>query len=632
MCYTSIVEQRCGYDKFFKSVWEKTMPQKSVKKFNRFNMFLNLRLHYKLLLSFALLITLPAAVISTTVYLSYSKSIIGEMSKSTLEALQQTMQNIDSNLREIDRLYIPIITSEDLKYIFEKQVENDREVFTHNKKFAETIFPTIFGWRRDQIDSVYFFGTNGINLAYRSDDISIMPLITNSADFENDEIFQLAQAAQGRGVWISTRQDKLVFEKNENMVLTYARKILSLSEFKDWGLLEVNISEQWLNGFYSNTQYGKAGYIFITDSNGIILSHNNKDDLMKPVHDTLFNFIKENDIESDIINIENSEYLVCTATSSYTGWKIISIIPVRELYNKIGIIRSTIIAVTLLCLLIAYALSLLIANTITRPLTRVINSMKEVEKGNLNTRTIIDTKDEVGILSRSFNRMVENINQLIEDLTEEERKLRMSELKALQAQIDPHFLYNTLDSIYWMTKTDKGDNIGKMILALSRLFRLSLNKGNDKTTIKNEIEHVRNYLEIQKIRFCDKFEYEINVPDELYKYEIIKLIFQPLVENSLIHGFEYKEGLGLIIINGKKQENSILFEVIDNGSGIDVQKIEALIKDGQETAGYALRNVDERIKLTYGAQYGLRFYNIESNGSKVEVHIPAIIADGELYV
>jgi len=598
------------------------------------NFLKNLKFQYKLIVSYIILLTLPIISITLAVYYTFSQAIIGEMSQASIEALQQTIQNIDNNLKEIDRLYIPIITNERLKYIFEKKKENNNEVFTYNKEFIETIFPTIFGWRGDQINSVYFFGTNGINLVYRSGaivygDTSFMAIQLDKGMLEEDYIYKKAQEARGRGVWIPTHKDYFSYEKDSTMVVSFARKVLSLSEFKDWGLLIVNISENWLNDFYVNTQYGKPGYIFITDESGVIISHNNKDMLLNSMDSKITNMIVQNSEVSTVVKYEDENYLLNTATSSYTGWKIVSLVPMAELYKKIDIIKSTIIAILIACIVIAVTLSVIISRSITLPVKKLVKLMSQVEKGDLEARIKIDSNDEMGMLSRSFNKMIARVKELINTLTEKERTLRISELKALQAQINPHFLYNSLDSIYWMTKTGEYDNIAKMTMALARLFRLSLNKGNEKTTVQNEIEHVNNYLTIQKIRYKDKFDYFIDVDREIYGYETVKLVLQPLVENSLIHGLEYKEGIGHIYIFGKKEKENIIFEVIDDGAGIDVEKVEASLHEKRETSGYALKNVNERIKLLYGNEYGLKFYNLEKQGTKVEVRIPAILAEGD---
>lgn len=613
------------------------MLMKAQVLLRRINLFKNLKLQYKLIVSYIILITIPVITIAAVVYHTFSQAIIEEMSQSNMEALQQAIQNIDNNLKEIDRLYIPIITNERLKYIFEKQKESENEVFTHNKKFIETIFPTIFGWRGDQINSVYFFGTNGINLVYRSGaiiygDTTFMALQMDHKTLEQDYIYKKAQEAKGRGVWIPTHIDYFSYEEKGPMVITFARKVLSLNEFKDWGLLIVNISENWLNNFYSNTQYGKPGYIFITDESGVIISHNNKKKLLNSVHKSIIDLVTENSTVSETVTLKNESYLMNMITSKYTGWKVVSLIPMQALYGKIDIIKSTIIITLIVCILIAVTLSIIISRGITLPVKKVVKMMEQVEKGNLNARTEISGNDEMGMLSRSFNKMVLRIKELINTLKEEERKLRISELKALQAQINPHFLYNSLDSIYWMTKTKEYNNIAKMTMALARLFRLSLNKGKEKTSIYNEIEHVKNYLTIQKIRYKEKFDYKIDIDEDLYQYEIIKLVFQPLVENSLIHGLEYKEGAGHIYIRGRKDNNKIIFEVIDDGIGIDVEKAEESLHRNKETTGYALRNVNERIKLVYGSEYGLEFYRLEPQGTKVEVYIPVIPLEGDYNV
>ncbi|MFW6308678.1 MAG: sensor histidine kinase, partial [bacterium] len=259
------------------------------------------------------------------------------------------------------------------------------------------------------------------------------------------------------------------------------------------------------------------------------------------------------------------------------------------------------------------------------PINTILDKMNKVSKGNMKAKVNIDRDDEIGQLAQKFNEMVDNIDGLLEKVKKDQEEIRKMEFQSLQSQINPHFLYNSLDFINWMTQTEEYDVIEKMVIALSRFFRLSLNKGKAITTIKKEIEHVKNYLVIQELRYPDKFEYEIELDSRIYNNECIKLILQPVVENSLHHGLDELTEGGLIKIKGKKQNDKIHIEVCDNGCGFDVEKMEDYIREKniKNIEGYGLINVHKRIQLYYGKEYGLSFATGELGGACVSILLPA---------
>ncbi len=236
--------------------------------------------------------------------------------------------------------------------------------------------------------------------------------------------------------------------------------------------------------------------------------------------------------------------------------------------------------------------------------------MKRVENGNFDTEVKINSADEIGELSRDFNIMIKKINRLMRQNMQDQEQKRKSELKALQAQINPHFLYNTLDSIIWMAEAKKHEEVVEMTSALANLFRLSISKGEQIIPIKKEVEHIKNYLIIQKMRYKDKLDFKIDVNEKIMDYKILKILLQPLVENSIYHGIKNKTGMSLIQITGEKFEDKILLKVIDDGVGMDKHQIKNIFKKSKtsiEKSGVGVRNVNERIKLYFGNNYGITY-------------------------
>ena len=273
-----------------------------------------------------------------------------------------------------------------------------------------------------------------------------------------------------------------------------------------------------------------------------------------------------------------------------------------------------------------------IKNGITKPVQRLYKMTIQAGSGDFDVR-VPDTgyNDEIARLSESFNQMVEKIGNLIEDIKIEQLNLQATELKLLQAQINPHFLYNTLDTIIWLAENQQNEEVIMMVTSLSAFFRGSLSKGRDCITIREEEAHVRSYLQIQQFRYRDILEYEIEINEELYQYEILKLTLQPLVENALYHGIKNKRGLGKIKVTGEIVDNHILFKVSDNGMGMKQERLDEvrsmLIKEKKSSdadSGFGLFNVAQRLKLNYGDAYGLTLYSTYGEGTCAEVLIPKI--------
>jgi two-component system sensor histidine kinase YesM len=251
--------------------------------------------------------------------------------------------------------------------------------------------------------------------------------------------------------------------------------------------------------------------------------------------------------------------------------------------------------------------------------------MKRVEKGNFNISVEENWDGEIGVLYSSFNYMIKRINELIHEVYLSKIKEKDAELKALQAQINPHFLYNTLDTVNWLAVKHNAPEISKIVNSLASILRYSINKGNDVTTVDKELKHVESYITIQKIRFKDKFEVSFNIDKTILHYKTIKLILQPLVENAIIHGIETYEGKGKILINGYLGDGKIVFEVINNGNPIDLDVVNKLLDSPSEDKdSYGIQNVNERIKLYYGEEYGL-YYQVIDNNTVARIVIPAVL-------
>jgi two-component system sensor histidine kinase YesM len=297
-------------------------------------------------------------------------------------------------------------------------------------------------------------------------------------------------------------------------------------------------------------------------------------------------------------------------------------VPFKELISQVNVVRNMTVIVILLASAFAFIITYLISSKITTPIKKLTRLMQKVEEGNLNVVASVERKDEIGALGRSFNSMISELKTLIEEVYKNQISRKEAELRALQAQINPHFLYNTLDVIYWTARIEGAPKTGEIVNALAKLFRLALNKGDEITTVEKEVEHLQSYLIIQKMRYTEEPEIIVQVAPSIYPCKTIKLILQPLVENALIHGIGELEEKGIIKVTGNIVGEDILFEIADNGVGMEAERIKEIFEGNtEEKKGYGIKNVDERIKLYFGDKYGIKIYSEIGKGTKVEVRI-----------
>lgn len=289
------------------------------------------------------------------------------------------------------------------------------------------------------------------------------------------------------------------------------------------------------------------------------------------------------------------------------------------------------IVVFLVIIVGAVMISRKIMTGITEPIRKLSEATKIAGSGDFAVRAQEGSDDELAVLNTNFNQMVEQIGNLVEDIRIEQMNLRQAELKLLQAQINPHFLYNTLDSIIWLAEANEKGQAVQMVTALSDFFRTTLSKGRDYISIKEEEAHIRSYLQIQQFRYQDILKYEIQIPSELYPYQILKLTLQPLVENALYHGIKNKRGIGHITVSGEKKENLLILRVHDNGIGMTEEQLAQLRirirvegREEKESSSFGLFNVNQRIRLNYGAEYGVEIDSCYGEWTEVMVTIPAV--------
>ncbi len=333
--------------------------------------------------------------------------------------------------------------------------------------------------------------------------------------------------------------------------------------------------------------------------------------------------------------IKGADYQIVSQWSDYTQWKTVGVFPLNEIMSQVSNIRTYSLIIAGVTVLVALVVSVFFTSGIARPVIELRALMKEAQEGNLSVRYEGRQEDEIGYLGKSFNAMIEEVQKLLDMVYREQQSKREAELKILQEQIKPHFLYNTLDTIQWMAQEHDAQDIVKIVGALTSLFRIGLSRGKEMISLSEELEHVRSYLIIQKARYEDKFDFEVHTDDDVTSLMVLKVTLQPLVENAIYHGIKERRGHGSIMVEARREDGMLLMRVKDNGVGMSPAKLEevrALLAASPSLAGglagYGIHNVHERIQLSFGSRYGLRLESERGRGTTVEILHPLVTAGG----
>ncbi|MDI3500377.1 MAG: two-component system, sensor histidine kinase YesM [Thermoanaerobacter sp.] len=566
-------------------------------------------LYKKILLSYILIIVIPLIMVAAITGNITSRYINEEVKKTTFQTLNQANKNISKMLENMKNAILYVSMNKELQYNLsrnggETPFQINREVTAIRNSI---LYPGIFN---ENYSSIEIFALHKNQYPMRLEQNDVM----SSKVVENKEWYKKTIQQNGRLYWY-------INDDFGKQMISVSRLVFDIKNFaKPIAVISVDMDMSKVASVVSDIHLGKTGKVYLVDDKGKLIYSEDKSFLYRYTT-KLYN----SSSGSDFITINGNKIMVIYNTLPQNGWKLVGMVSMAELNEKAEMIRNFIYLTALLSLVIAALISLYFSYSISQPIIKLATEMKKVEKGNFNISVEENWDGEIGVLYSSFNYMIERINELIHEVYLSKIKEKDAELKALQAQINPHFLYNTLDTVNWLAVKHNVPEISKIVNSLASILRYSINKGNDVTTVENELKHVESYITIQKIRFKDKFEVSFNIDKRVLHYKTIKLILQPLVENAIIHGIETYEGKGKILINGYLDGEKIVFEVINNGNPIDLDLVNKLLDSpADDKDSYGIQNVNERIKLYYGEEYGLYYQAIDSN-TVARIVIPAVL-------
>ena len=480
---------------------------------------------------------------------------------------------------------------------------------------------------KSQIKTVILYPENGLPPYYISRDASVHD--TNIEDIRKLPIYQQITEAQGDVLWrcVKAGEGDISLNNKSDKMVAY-RMLFDLAKKRKLGVLAVGIELDRYENILGNAIQNPNEGVTLMDDEGRVLASQGVYDRqsIKYIRDHVGRLSAMADKYG---RIETADNYIFYARNERASQNICFISPKSNwsIWQKGDLLLPG--AMFFMLMVLALPLSSMISGSLSKSTKILLKSMENFQNGDFSERVEVRNQDEIGQLSLAFNKMAEDTQTLIQRNYVMALKEREIELNALQAQINPHFLYNVLDSLYWEAIDAGSDAMGEDILALSELFRLLLSGGESEILVEDEIQLISAYLQIQRMRFSKRFSYQIDVDDNIKQYKISKLLLQPFVENAIVHGFERKKEDGYVKITGRKKDEMLEFVIEDDGAGMSQDQVDSLL-EGKEEDGYpnlrighyAIRNIKERLELRYGSEYVLKIISKKGKGTKVYILIP----------
>ena len=552
-------------------------------------------------------------LIGVTLYAQMSQQLKIAVREENQAVLSQINRSVDAYLRTImklsDSLYYGVIKNADLE---EESVSSQITLLYDNNK--------------DSISNIALLSKEG-------ELIEAVPAarLKTGLDVTKEQWFYNT-LERTDNLHFTTPHVQYIFDNNENQyrwVITLTRAVeITHGTSTEQGILLIDIRYSSLQQILDNIALGNQGYLYMVSGSGELIYHPKMQMIETgQMSENTAMAAKYRD-GSFREQYEGEWREVSVKSVGYTGWKLLSVTPEKGLplsNLKMQLFAVFVVAAFLLVLVLT---NTFISSRITTPIQELEKSVNAIEAGDLDTEVYMGGSYEIRHLGRSIGDMAKRIKTLMEDIVAEHESKRKSEFDTLQSQINPHFLYNTLDIIVWMIENEQKQDAVKVVTALARFFRISLSKGKSIITVRDELEHVRNYLMIQQTRFKNKFVYKIEADEAVMNLTCLKLMLQPLVENAIYHGMEFMDGDGEICVAAYLDKEKLCFRISDNGLGMTAEQVENLLDEknhvsSRRGSGIGVKNVNERIRLYFGEKYGLTIWSEPDEGTVIHIYLPA---------
>lgn len=558
--------------------------------------------------------------------------------KSTLQLFQQIQYSVDVTRHDADKVSKLFLVDSDIQEYLDTISASSSSPGEHvnlTNKVMERMSIVLQNY--DYISSIYLFTSSGTVVGVSG---QASTFILNALDkhwFYSSGLYSQAQNSYPLLIWKGATKaeyfhDEVYRPEDERYnQLTSMRGVKSITRMTQAGTLVVNIDQQVLADTYNKLAGEPGSEIFIYDEQGRIISDTDATRLGQVVPAELLE-----PIDRPFGSFTNGDKQVIYYQLGETGWTVIKMLPISEFVKDIWQLRNTMIGISTTTLIAALLISYYWIRKITKPLSQLGKAMQEMERGNLGITMENVANNELGMLARGFNRMSQSMIDLIDDNRKAEEQKAKLEIRMLQSQIQPHFLYNTLNTIKWMAIVIKADNISQSLTTLSSLLKPIFNRIDLMWTFREEIDYIDNYIKLMNVRYGQGIEVEWRLPESLSMCQVLRFILQPIMENAIVHGMESQNYTGIIRIEAEDRNDTIILIISDNGGGITEQRLlqlreklgfdDSVDDSGQETIGIGLQNVNKRIQLHFGSEYRLEIDSLSGKGTRVTVRFPKLFS------
>lgn len=571
-----------------------------------FQLFLGISLKRRLFITYLLLSSLILMLTSVFFYTASKKVLIKRAALSSQQQLSLITSNLGEKIDHISNYAITLSINSNIADVLKENPtvpENTLEHFLVNSELTDQaqriigLHKNIYAW--DILDTENHWFHSSTTETDQLDSIlgsEILDSLQTNLAFQFLGPFQIS----GEPTFVALKS------------------ITNIDNTKYLGALVLLIRETNISSAFRDLPDSSSRDFYITDENGQILSSSSSRGIYKDFSSytkiSSENYKTLTETDRQFFSVDGTNTLFICKSYPDLNWNVINLIPLESLPLDHMVILHNILLISIVVFILSVFFSILCTGTVTAPIQRLVEKMKSASAGKLNISASYSSNDELAVLYNQFNLMMQKIQTLLNDIYEEQNAKQKMEIRLLQSQINPHFLYNTLDSLYFVAIMHGDDQMAEMVEALSDNFKLALNNGSKYIKVADSVKWMQGYMKLQNMRYNNRFELFVDISREILQRETITFIFQPFIENAMYHGLEPKIGKGKISLRGWQEQNNMIFTIEDDGVGIDdMSRLEN---------GYGVRNVIERIKLNYGEKYGVTFESSPGNGTKVTIVVP----------
>lgn len=591
--------------------------------------FSHLTLRKKIIIAFIGFIIIPTTIISGVIIAYTSEQVEAMSIRAAEKNTSQVLNNIDGLLETMIKLSELPLENDEINAIISKDYKSSAAPKLEKQKDFEEVSHFIFQGIisfSDYVKSVVIYNLHENMIVGRvpRDYIDYQYF---DKKLEEENWLKDILLNEERYTIVGMHKDYLL-STSDDYVVTIGRRIYDTRSFEHNGVILINLDVEKFDNLFTDLEMTPSSRIFIVDENDHIIYGSNRQHVGEPLNDILETSFDLSEPLSISTNIESQDVYMISSISTKSNWKVVYIIPQNELYAYIGEVITIVTATMLMTLTLSIAMAVLIATTFTRRLNKLDKKVHQIALGNFDVEMDIHG-GQVGEISETVDYMLLRIRQLIKEIYLKEEEKRRAEMLALQTQINPHFIQNTVNAIKLMAHMQGNQSIEKATESFASLLSFTTRNVGDFISIEDEVHFIKDYIDILELRYINRFSVQYDIDEKILKHKTLKFLLQPIVENAVFHGFKGIEYVGELIIRISQEDDRIVFEVTDNGNGMDADLTAML--DGQSSENYnsiGVSNLYHRIKLFYGEAYGMSITSNDNSGTVVRITIPCSDEEG----